>query len=160
MNLYEISKAIVDIVENGEGLDAETGEILDMEALDQLEMSFDHKVDNIACLIKSLKAESNAIKEEARALTERARVKDNKAESLKSYLHRAMALKGIDKFETSRCKLYYRSSEKVEVIEDQLSSEWMRLKAEPNKTEIKKALKEGKEVPGAWLATTSNLQVK
>lgn len=42
-NLYKINQAIIDAV------DYETGEILDSEALDQLIMARDEKIENIAC---------------------------------------------------------------------------------------------------------------
>ncbi len=48
MTLYEIDKAITDLA------DPETGEITDFEALDNLQMARDQKIENIACYYKNL----------------------------------------------------------------------------------------------------------
>ena len=56
-NLYEINQAIMDCV------DEETGEIVDIEKLNDLHMQFDDKVENIACFIKNLLSDAKAIKD-------------------------------------------------------------------------------------------------
>ena len=49
-SIYEINQAIMDC------LDPETGEILDMEALEQLQMDRVQKAENVACWRKNLMA--------------------------------------------------------------------------------------------------------
>ena len=56
MNLYDIDKAILSCV------DMETGEIIDAEKLDELKMEKEQKIRNIACWVKELKAEAEALK--------------------------------------------------------------------------------------------------
>ena len=56
--LYEIDKAILECV------DAETGEIIDDKALEELELARDNKIENIACWIKNLKADAESYKKE------------------------------------------------------------------------------------------------
>jgi V/A-type H+-transporting ATPase subunit E len=55
MNLFEIDDAILACV------DLETGDIIDVEKLEALELERDTKISNIACWIKNLKAEAEAI---------------------------------------------------------------------------------------------------
>ena len=48
MNLYQINEEIEKCI------DTETGEILDLEALDKLAMERDTKIENLACWYKNL----------------------------------------------------------------------------------------------------------
>ena len=80
--LYEIDAAILAAV------DQETGEILDTEKLDALQMERERKLEGVALWIKDLKAEATAVKEEADKLTARKKALDNKIESIKTWLLR------------------------------------------------------------------------
>lgn len=79
MNLYEIDSAILDCV------DAETGEIFDMDKFEELSLTRDAKVENICLWIKNLKAEAEALKAEKRCLrstTESGGKQDGKPEAV------------------------------------------------------------------------------
>ena len=52
MNLYEINSQILDCI------DQETGEVMDIDRLEELNMAKAEKVDNIACWVKNLEAVS------------------------------------------------------------------------------------------------------
>ena len=158
MTIYEIDQAIMNCV------DAETGEIIDTEQLDKLQMERDAKLENVACWIKDLKAEAEALKNEKQALAERQRVAENKAESLKKWL--AYALQG-EKFKTPKCAISFRKSEAVEVTDEGLNNlmkehdELLTYKApEPNKTAIKQALKDGLSVEGVQLIQNTSTIIK
>ena len=158
MTIYEIDKAIMDCV------DLETGEIIDTEQLDKLQMEREKKLENVACWIKDLKAEAEALKAEKQALAERQRVAENKAESLKKWL--AYALQG-EKFKTTKCAISFRKSEAVEVTDEGLNNlmkehdELLTYKApEPNKTKIKQALKDGLSVEGVQLVQNISTIIK
>ena len=158
MKLYEIDEAIMNCV------DAETGEIIDTEQLDTLQMERDTKLENVACWIKDLKAEAEALKNEKQALAERQRVAENKAESLKKWL--AYALQG-EKFKTPKCAISFRKSEAVEVTDEGLNNlmkehdELLTYKApEPNKTAIKQAIKDGLSVAGVQLVQNISTIIK
>ena len=158
MTIYEIDQAIMECV------DLETGEIIDTEQLDKLQMERDAKLENVACWIKDLKAEAEALKNEKQALAERQRVAENKAESLKKWL--AYALQG-EKFKTSKCAISFRKSEAVEVTDEGLNNlmkehdELLTYKApEPNKTAIKQALKDGLSVEGVQLVQNTSTIIK
>ena len=158
MTIYEIDQAIMNCV------DAETGEIIDTEQLDRLQMERDAKLENVACWIKDLKAEAEALKAEKQALAERQRVAENKAESLKKWL--AYALQG-EKFKTPKCAISFRKSEAVEVTDEGLNNlmkehdELLTYKApEPNKTAIKQALNDGLNVAGVQLIQNISTIIK
>ena len=158
MKLYEIDNAILECI------DLETGEIIDTEQLDKLQMERDTKLENVACWIKDLKAEAEALKNEKQALAERQRVAENKAESLKKWL--AYALQG-EKFKTPKCAISFRKSEAVEVTDEGLNNlmkehdELLTYKApEPNKTAIKQALKDGLNVEGVQLVQNISTIIK
>ena len=158
MTIYEIDQAIMECV------DLETGEIIDTEQLDRLQMEREKKLENVACWIKDLKAEAEALKAEKQALAERQRVAENKAESLKKWL--AYALQG-EKFKTTKCAISFRKSEAVEVTDEGLNNlmkehdELLTYKApEPNKTKIKQALKDGLNVEGVQLVQNISTIIK
>ena len=157
MNLYELSKAIEEFDLE---VDEETGEITNAEELDAITMERDEKIENIALWVKDLGAEAAAIKAEEQALAKRRKTAENKAEWLKGYIKDALA---GEKFKTPRVAISYRTSEAVEVTDqDQLPEGCLTYKVEikPNKDAIKKELKSGVIVPGAELVKRTSLQIK
>ena len=80
MDLYKIDDAILDCV------DGETGEIIDVAALEALKMERDTKIENIALWIKNLLSDAEQIKAEKEALAKREKSAVNKAENLSRYL--------------------------------------------------------------------------
>ena len=149
MTLYEINNAITEVLEGA--IDPETGEILNEDlvaAYEQLQLDRSTKVENIACFIKNLKAESEAIKGEVKNLQARQKANENKAEHLKEYL--AFCLQG-EKFSSPKASVSFRRSEAVNVLDiDQLPEDFLRFKEpEADKTKIKDALKAGQTIPGA-----------
>ena len=158
MTIYEINEQILNCI------DLETGEIIDIDRLNDLQLERDTKIENVACWIKELKAEAEAIKAEKLALAERQKVAENKAESLKKWL--AFALNG-EKFKTAKCSVSFRKTESVEVTEEGLEAlmkehdELLTYKApEPNKKAIKDALKDGLSVQGARLECNTSVIIK
>ena len=159
MTLYEINSEIMSCI------DMETGEGIDTEKRNELQMERDAKIENVALWIKELKAEAEAIKNEKQALAERQRVAENKAESLKNWL--AYALNG-EKFKTAKCSISYRNSESVEVTEEGLEAlmreheDLLTYKLpEPNKKAIKDAIKnDGLTVAGVQLLQKTSTIIK
>ena len=153
MKLYEINEQIMACI------DSETGEVIDPEQLNNLQIAKDEKLENLALWYKDLIAEANALKEEKEAFATREKAAKNKAESIKNYL--SYALNG-ENFKTTKCALSFRKSEKT-VIDDIYSIPENFLKySEPTAdlTEIKKAIKNGEEIKGAHLEETQNIQIK
>ena len=154
--LYELHH----LIENFElQIEEETGEVTNFDELDALEMERDAKIENIALWIKDLAAEAAMIKAEEENLYKRRKTAENKAEHLKRFLAGYL---GFEKFKTAKVAVSYRTSESVELTGDpeDLPPEFLRQKWEAKKTEIKKALKAGRAVPGAVLVEKQNLQIR
>ena len=153
MKLYEIDQAIMDLV------DSETGEIIDIEAFDSLQMEREEKIEGIALYIKDLKAEAEALKAEKIAFAERQKVAENKVESLKNYL--AYALKG-QAFKSTKAVVSFRKSQQVDIPDIyKLDENFLRYKEpEADKTAIKEAIKAGQTVKGATLIENTSVIIK
>lgn len=153
-SLYEINQEILNCV------DLETGEILDEQAFEALQMERNEKLENIALWVKNLTSEAEALKAEEKAFYDRRKAAESKAESLKRYLD--TALRG-QKFNTTKVAISYRKSTAVEVDETKLSASWLReipASYVVDKLEITKALKAGELVDGATLVEKNNLSIK
>lgn len=163
--LYEINAAI----QNFEfEFDEETGEVLNSDYLDQLEMDRSEKIENIALYIKELDAEEQAIKDEIKRLQDRAKQKANKREYLKEYLK--YNLDG-QKFETARCNISFRKTQTVEISDEDALLRWcfdnnrddlfgMKTTVSPKKTELKKAIKQGLNCPFVGLVEDKSISIK
>lgn len=166
MRLYDIANDYLELlqaIENGE---------LPLEGisdtLEAIEGELDEKADNIGCLLKSIEAEINAFKAEEQRLAERRKRKEKSYESLKNYLSETLQRTGKMKIETTRNVISFRKSESAE-IDEAVFLAWARDNAKhlitstytekANKTEIKKELKSGEEIPGAVLVIKQNLQL-
>jgi hypothetical protein len=160
-SIYEIDRAIMDLV------DPETGEILDAEALDQLQMERETKLENVACWIKNLTAEGAAIRAEEVNLAERRKVIERKAERLKNYLADVL---GGEKFQTPKCSVSFRKTSKVEIADIDGVVKWCEdngmfdlvVYSAPtvSKNELAKLLKGGADIPGAVMAEGISMGVK
>lgn len=154
MTLYEIDQAILACI------DEESGEIIDADALAELSMERDKKVEGVALWIKNLRAEADALKAEKEAFAEREKSARTKIDSLTAYL--SQALNG-EKFSTAAVAVTFRRSQSVSITdEEKIPKAYMRTKTttEPDKTAIKDALKTGEQIPGAELVTNLNPQIK
>ena len=158
MSIYDIDNAILSLV------DMETGEIDDTKRFDELQMERSKKIENTGCLYKNLVAEAKAMKEEEANLAQRRKAVENKAERIKSLL--VYALKG-EKFESPRLRCSYRKAKSVQL--DDSFIDWARENADdlltykeptPNRTAIKAALADGREIEHAEIVTNESLQVK
>jgi len=160
--IYEIDQDILDCV------DMETGEILDTNRLNALQMERERKLEGVALWEKDLMAEAAAVKEEADKLLARKRALDNKITSLKAWL--LIALNG-EKLKTPRCNVYQTHSTRVSVEDEETLVRYLQLEDEPEKylrfrepelrkDEIKKALKDGAFFPGACLEETESVVIK
>ena len=161
--LYEIDEEILSCV------DQETGEILDTEKLDALQMEREEKLEGVALWVKDLKAEADAVKAEADKLTARKKALDNKIESIKTWLMMAL---GGEKLKTPRCNVYQTNNTKLNIIDEQSVVNWIQTHSrepeqylkftlpEIRKDAVKAAIKDGAEIPGACLEQTESVVIK
>lgn len=153
MKLYEIDEAILSCI------DTETGEILDADKLNALQIEREEKLENVALWIKNLKSDAEALKAEKQAFADRQKAAENKAESLKKWLTEALA---GEKFKTTRVAVSFRKTKSVQV-EDiwKLDDSFVKYaEPTPDKAAIKKAIEAGQEVAGATLVENVSCSVK
>lgn len=160
MKLYEIDAQLEAL------FDQETGEILDPALWDVLSMEREKKLENVACWIKNLESDAEALKAEKTALAEREAKARKKADSLREWL--ATALQG-QKMATSRCEISFRKSEAVEVVDEEQFVMWAEKNypgllswknPTPDKKAIKQTLKNGEFVPGVTIIEKQNMSIK
>lgn len=169
MTIYDIDNEFATKMnELLEIFDEETGEVTDIDRFEELKKALDglaeerkQKISNVACWYKSLVAEAEAIKTEKQNLAKRQQAIENKAESLKKYLE--YALQG-EKFEDARCKISYRTSEAVTFADgfdySKLPTKFQKVTVEPNKVELKKAIKDGQGFAGVFLQKNTSTIIK
>lgn len=158
MNLYEIENEIMSCV------DVETGEIIDIEKLQNLEMERDKKIENIALWVKNLEADAKAYKEEKDNFAQKQKSAENKAKSLKEYLSRF--LDGTA-YKSTKVNVSFRTSKAVDVFDisalmtmDDCDNYLKYKEPEPDKTAIKNAIASGVKVPGCQIVENQNIQIK
>lgn len=168
MTLYELNQQFEDLMaqyENGADtvINMETGEIVSIQdALDELAISKEEKVNNTVLYLKNLKCLENGLQTEIDGLKKRKEQVEKKRRNLESYI--VCNLGETKKLETPQYKLAVRPS--TETIAPTRQDEIMKLPVEfrnetirwaPNKTAIKAALEQGKEIVGCQLAYKQNL---
>ena len=163
MTLFEIDAEIRSFLDGLYSDADEDGVIqdVDFEKLEALNEARQEKLESVALYYKELKAEAEAISAEAKKLAQRAKAAENRAESFKQYLAASMQRNGEENITTPRVKITFRKSEKVIVDEMKIPREFMQEKVEwvPDKKEIKKLLKEGLKIEGAWIEENQNIQI-
>lgn len=152
-SLYTIEQNILDCV------DMETGEVLDEERLNHLQMERSRKIRNIACWIKNLQAEAKSYEEEENTFYQRKVSAKNKATRLKEYL--AMFLHG-EKINATEFAIGWRKSQQVQIEEGAEIPALYHIPV-PDKIDkmgLKDALKRGENIPGIALVEHNNIQIR
>ena len=163
-SLFEIDQTLQACVklESGDYVDTTTGEIIDINAIEQLQMSRNEKIRNIACWIRNLDADENALADQIKIFTDRKNAAKSKREQLKSYL--AFVLAG-EKWQNHEVSISWRKSEAVQIspgfdVRD-LPEQYLKYKLpDVDKITLKADLKAGKNVSGASLVTKNNIQIR
>lgn len=174
MTIYEITNEFAELQDRLEAMSKdEDGEWREDDISDVYQaymdssIALEEKIDNTVNYIKDLRGDVKAIDEEILNLRNRVTAKQNKIALLEDCLEYAFDTLGIDKWENSRHRLFYRSGTRVD-IPDELSfmaneENKAYLKPQPPKIDriaIRDALKRGEEVEGATLKKTANFQIK
>ncbi len=168
MKLYEIGEEYRSFLAAVEAGDIPEDAITD--TLEALDGAFEDKADNTACVIKELLSEAEAIKAEVDALNERAKTKKAHADKLHRYLFAQMKAMGKAGLESARNKLTIKKTPAACVIEDDAElvkylqerdmDYLVKYEATPKKSEIKKLVQDGTEIPGVSLQTEERLYIK
>lgn len=162
MSLYDINQTILNCIKVEEGMvDTESGELFDEEAFEALKLEREKGIESLILWVKNLEADAKALKEEKLAFADRQKKTENKAKSIRAYIERLLDGK---KFSTVKASATFRTTEAVEFDASfifDVPAEYLRF-AEPElqKTEVKKALKNGIAVPGCTLVKRQSMTLK
>lgn len=157
MNLYELSIAFQEV--QNMDLDPEVMK----DTLDSIGGTFENKAENMAKLIRNLESDRLAYKEEEDRLKTKRQAVENKLEWLKTYLKDCMKLTGKTKFKSGVFKFSIQKNPvSVNITNKKIIPEDYLIPQPPkvNNTTLKKALKDGIEVPGAELKQTEGLRIR
>lgn len=160
MKLYEVNQAIEDIF--GLLVDPETGEVIPDESLmaqlESLQMERSRILEYLAKLVLNTRSQVSGLKEEEKRLKERRAMLERKDERLMSILDRKCHGEKTDCGVATVC---YRKTTKVDVSDNATAISWLMENGHPqcykvpapeiSKSEVKKLLTAGTEVPGVAL---------
>ena len=160
MKLYELTENYNNLLELLDRDDIDPQIIQD--ALNSVADDIDTKADNIVRLIKSLKAEEEALKNEIANLTVRKQSVSNKSDRLKQYLADQMAITGRDKIGKLHQARMQNNPPSVSVENEKAipSCYWLWQEPKLDRKAILQLLKEGQEIAGATLVQDRSLRVK
>lgn len=156
MTTFEIKSemfALQELIDQPD-IDMETGEVLDnseaLQALiDEIEEAKGDKADSIIYLAKEYEMRAKAVQEEIKRMQERKAMFARKVDKLKNLLD---YLLGGEKIKTDHFTVFYAKSESTEIDDEGAIPEtYWSFTPKLDKTAIKKAIKEGREIPGAHL---------
>ena len=144
----------------------EQGEIINESALALWENSLEAKNEyllDMACEIKNLEAEAEAIKTTEKSLKERRTFVENKLERIKTFMQSQMT--PGEKLSDGRVKISWRKSSPVIIDRNapepkDVDPSLIKVSYEFSKTAIKEALEAGKEIEWASVKEVQNIQIK
>lgn len=169
MKLYEVNAEIERLVE--ESFDPETGEILmsDEEFENRMSGLQMEKKRILVFIVKkklNLDSEAESLKAEEKRLSERRKRLEKQSEKLLNILDRECG----EKCDLEIATLYYRKTDHIEIDDSGKAYEWLKKNKlegcytipEPviSKSEVKKLIKSGKEVPGTRLVDGMSCYLK
>lgn len=162
IKLYEIPQE-VRIALNQVQIDEETGEILGLEKIKELDGEAREKILSTACYIQELKEEQELLAKQIVRLTGRKNSVAKRIESLKALSIEALNAINESKLKNPQITVYIRKSQSVQIddidaIPDGFKEEQVQIVVD--KTLLGKELKEGVCVSGASLLEKQNLMIR
>jgi hypothetical protein len=161
MKLYDIKEKYLSV------LNSDIDEEYLIDTLESIEADFDEKADNVACYIKQLEYEAEAIKREIEVLKKRNEQKQKEADKLKEYLFNNLKELNKTKIETSRNNIQIKKNPSSVVLDDSFINwaienkpELIKVKHEADKLQIKEILKKEIEIPFARLEQKEKIYIK
>lgn len=158
--LFEITKDAKEIaseLEEGEF----TPEMEERLSITQNEL--EEKSINYGRVVKNIEGDISLIDAEIKRLQALKSGKVKVIDRMKESVSNAMQAFNVDKIDTAIMKIFFRKSESLEVENDDLVPEELKLSrvvVNPDKVRIKKMIKDGEEVPGCKIVSKLNLQIK
>lgn len=167
LSLYEVSSHVEQLLSREDAIDPETGEISDdlVEALDAIQ----EKGASVCAYILNQQSVLSAIEVHQMRVLDRQLAILKKINGLKKYLESSMKRSGISEIKandgTFRAQLYIERDSSVEILDEkQIPEEFMKSAKppppRPSKSDISKAIKEGRDVPGARIVKKDRLTIE
>lgn len=156
MKLYEIT-------ELQKELEREDDEELKQDLQELIAVELEKKSNNIVYVIKNLEGNNAAIDAEIERLQALKKRNSSNIDKVKSNILWFMQENNVDTIKSDLATFSKRKSESTDIESIELiPQEFITIKQTftPDKTAIKKAIKEGREVAGAKVITNYSLQVK
>lgn len=153
-SLYSLTTEFLQVANKLEEMELDKETIAD--TLESLQLPLEDKAENIIKYAKNIQAMADARKNESKRLAELAKADEKRAERILSYLDDSMKMMGKKKLTAGVFQVGYRRGlEVVEVDTERLPEEyWILPEVKPQpigKPELKKMIKEGKEIDGVRL---------
>lgn len=159
--LYEINQQMEDLLDEIlKYAEDNLGEIEDekLTALHEIKAERNVKILDLAKYIKTLEAKADAIYNEEQKLRKRFIMYSRYAVKLRNIL--SSTLNEGEKIEDNTTRIFWRKSDRVEIEdEEKIPDEYFVYDKAPSLQSIKKAIKQGVEVPGVKLTYYQNLQI-
>lgn len=159
MTLYEMTEQVRVLYEM-----LVTGEIDQQVFNDTIEsIGSDEKINSYCIIIRQLQADAEACKRERKRLDGRVKCFENGQSIMKEALDSFMTATGRDKAKTDKFTLYHTTSKAIEITDlSAIPDEYIKPRKEDDvkKSEIAKAIKDGKAVSGAVLVTSKPLVIR
>ena len=164
MNLYELNAKFAEAIGRIESeANPETGELQEglEKELESIGLEIEDRALQCARYIKNSEAEAEAIKAEECKLAARRTILENRAERITAYLQATIPVGTC--YKSANAVIKWGNSERVTIIDEALIPAEYIKKTEvsaPMKNEIKAAIKDGKDVPGAKVEKFNVIKVK
>ena len=156
--LYELTGKYHQLLDLAE----DTDPTLFNDTMDSITDAIEDKAVGYAKVDKELAKDEQALRDEASRLSARAKSIATNRKILKQNLQEAMETTGKTKIKTPEFTIYIQNNpESLKLIdESKIPAYLTKTDIVPDKTRIKQLLKEGKDVPGAELSTSSSLRIR
>jgi Siphovirus Gp157 len=134
------------------------------DTLDAIEGEFESKALAVAAFIGNLELEASAVREVEERMTRRRKALENRAESLREYLHLHMQRLNVQTVKSAELTIKIKRNPPRVVIDNEalLPDDYkeVELTLKVRKQLVQKALGEGRLVPGAHLESTTRLDIR
>lgn len=156
-NLYELTG----IFQQLQDLDIDSDTFLDtLNSIDFLENA-EWNVEHLVQLIRNEQANAEKFKAEKEAFKKKQEAAERKTDYYKEQIKNFLEGTGQKKFQTNFFTVSLRSSQSVTVTDETLiPEEFIKVKKEVKKADIKKYLSNHNEVPGAILTKKNSLMIR
>ena len=165
LRCYEIPDAIRHCLDNG--VNSETGEMTETGLIElrALSLSAEQAVTSLACYVRELELEAEAVKETAAAAMDRTTKLTRRTERLRGEIMATLEATGLSRVKDARITVAIQNNPpSVSVIAaSEIPAAYLRIipeKREPDKTAISAALKNGDDVPGCALIPSRRIAIK